>query len=70
MAFVAIAPKVYLADDLARVIDLPNTFRGQKIQIVPFYTENSNNCVPFETEKEMLNWMENAVSEWWDDETV
>ena len=68
MAFVATAPSVYLADDLARVIDLPNTFRGQKIQIVPF--PSNINCIPFETEKEMLNWMESAVSEWWDDETV
>lgn len=69
MAFVNTAPSVYFADDLARVIDLPTTFRGQKIQIVPFPT-NTNKCVPFESENEMLNWMESAISEWWDDETV
>lgn len=70
MAFVTTAPSVYLADDLARVIDLPNAYRGQKIQIIPFPANTTNSCVPFESEKEMIDWMESAVSEWWDDETV
>jgi len=25
---------------------------------------------PFETEKETVDWMEDVVSEWWNDETI
>ena len=25
---------------------------------------------PFETEKETVDWIEDVISEWWDDETV
>jgi hypothetical protein len=25
---------------------------------------------PFETEKETVDWMEDVVSQWWDDETI
>jgi hypothetical protein len=73
MAFVSAAPNAYLADDLAKFIDLPSSFRGQKIQFVPFGASISKNNVvyyPFETEKEADDWIESSVSEWWDDETV
>jgi hypothetical protein len=73
MAFVSTAPNVYLADDLARFVDLPSSFRGQKIQFVPISANVSKNNVvyfPFESEKEADDWIEQSVSEWWDDETV
>ena len=73
MAFVSAAPIAYLADDLARFIDLPNCYRGQRIRFIPFDASVSKNDVvyfPFQTEKEVDDWIECAVSEWWDDETV
>jgi|GEM_PF-2147868 len=73
MAFVSVAPKTYLADDLAKFIDLPIFFRGQKLQFVPLNADVSKNGVvyfPFETEKEADDWIENVVGEWWEDETI
>ena len=73
MAFVSVAPSAYLADELARFIDLPNYFRGQKLQFVPCEANVSKNNVayfPFETENEANDWVENIACEWWDDETI
>ena len=36
MAYVSTAPSTYFADDLAKFIDLPVAYRGQKIKIIPF----------------------------------
>jgi hypothetical protein len=35
MAYVATAPMEYLADDLAKVIDLPQSYKGLKVMFVP-----------------------------------
>jgi len=73
MAFVSVAPQTYFADDLARYVDLPNSFRGQNLQFVPLQANISRNDVvyfPFESEKEASDWTESAVGEWWDDETI
>jgi len=35
MAYVATAPTEYLADKLAEVIDLPQSYRGLKVMFVP-----------------------------------
>ena len=69
MAFVSTAPNTYFADDLAVFIDLPTAYRGKKIKIIPFSKNEAISC-PIETDKELDYWMENAVSEWWDDEAV
>jgi hypothetical protein len=73
MAFVSVAPRAYLADELARFIDLPSCYRGQKLQFVPCGANISKNNVayfPFETEKEANDWIDGVASEWWDDETI
>jgi len=33
-------------------------------------SENRIVYFPFETEKETIDWMEDVVSEWWDEETI
>ncbi|GBU23977.1 hypothetical protein R83H12_00597 [Fibrobacteria bacterium R8-3-H12] len=35
MAYVATAPTEYLADELAKVIDLPQSYKGLKVMFVP-----------------------------------
>jgi hypothetical protein len=35
MSFVATAQDVYNADDLAKFIDIPESFRGKMVRIVP-----------------------------------
>jgi len=35
MAYVATAPTEYLADELAKVIDLPKSYKGLKVMFVP-----------------------------------
>ena len=69
MAFVSTASNTYFADDLAKFIDLPSVFRGQKIKIIPF-SKDETLRYPIETDKELDDWMGNAVCEWWDDEAV
>jgi len=69
MAFVSTAPNTYFADDLAEFIDLPTSYQGQKIKIVPF-SKNEDLSHPIETNKELNDWMGSAVSKWWDDEAI
>ncbi|MCL2809876.1 MAG: hypothetical protein FWD24_07420 [Treponema sp.] len=69
MAYVSTAPNTYFADDLAKFIDLPIAYRGQKIKIIPF-SKNEVSSHTIKTDKELDDWMGSAVSEWWDDEAV
>jgi hypothetical protein len=73
MAYKRTAPTEYMADDLARVIDIPEAFRGAKLQLVAPGAHISQNGVvyyPFLSEGEALDWIEDVVINWWDDETV
>jgi hypothetical protein len=73
MAYSLVAPTKYKADDLARVIDIPEMFRGETIQLIgPGAHISSSGIVyyPFQSEDEVLGWVEEMNSSWWDDETV
>jgi hypothetical protein len=73
MAYTPTAPTEYFADDLARFIDVPESFRGTKIQIIGPGAHISQNGVvyyPFQSEKETLDWIESVSARWWDDEAV
>jgi hypothetical protein len=73
MSFVAATCDVYNADDLAKFIDLPESFRGKKVRIVPDNAVMSKGGVayyPFTSEEETNEWLDEVVSEWWNDETI
>jgi hypothetical protein len=73
MAYKVIAPTEYLADELAEVIDIPEMFRGAKIQIIGPGAQIAKNGVvyyPFQSEEETMDWIDSAMSSWWNDEAV
>jgi len=48
-------------------------FSGNRVRVVSDNAVVSKNGViyyPFSSEKEVSEWIDNVVSEWWDDETV
>jgi len=73
MSFVAAAQSVYNADDLAKFFNIPESFRGQRVRIVPDSAVLSKGGVayyPFTSEEEATDWLDCAAAEWWDDEEV
>jgi hypothetical protein len=46
MAYVATAPTEYLADELAKVIDLPQSYKGLKVMFVPKAKQRSILSLP------------------------
>ena len=73
MAYKATAPTEYMADELAKIIDIPEMFRGERIQIIgPGAQIAKNGAVyyPFQSEEEVMGWIDSAMSSWWNDETV
>jgi len=54
--------------------DKANVATGTRISEVVYSEANlSKNGViyfPFKEEKETIDWIDNVVSEWWDDETI
>jgi len=36
----------------------------------PNFSKNGVVYYPFISEKETIDWIDNAISEWWDDETI
>jgi hypothetical protein len=73
MAYSPTAPTEYYADDLAKYIDVPEAFRGAKIQLIGPGASIARNGVvyyPFTSEEEVLDWIDAVSSEWWNDETV
>ena len=73
MSFAATAQNVYNADDFAKFIDIPEFFRGKRVRIVPDGAVVSKSGIvyyPFTSEEEVGEWLDDVVSEWWDDETI
>jgi hypothetical protein len=73
MPYTSTAPTEYLADELAKVIDIPEAFRGAKIQLIGPGAHISKGGVvyyPFQSDAEVSEWTDAATSAWWNDETI
>jgi hypothetical protein len=71
MAYKNNAQTIFEADELAKVIDIPDVFRGAKIQLVGPGAQISKNGIvyyPFQSEDEVMEWIDASVGDWWDDE--
>ena len=59
------------AEKLCKIVDIPEDMRYSQVEVIvlPFATVSRNGVAyfPFKTEKETMDWMENATSEWWDE---
>jgi hypothetical protein len=73
MAYTATAPTEYLADELAKLIDIPEVFRGAKIQLIGPGAQISKDGIvyyPFQSDEEVDEWVDALTSSWWNDEAI